>query len=118
MKLFKAIGYATNGIRHTSIYETNFKIHLFATLAIALAGLCLGISNAEWLVIIICCTLVLMAEMFNTALEAFCNCMTKERVPAIKIVKDVSAGAVLICSIGSLLIAAIIFIPKIVNLLN
>jgi diacylglycerol kinase len=118
MKFLQSLSHAANGIRHSSINETNFKIHLFATFAVMLSGFCLAISNAEWLVVIMCCMLVLMAEMFNTAIEVFCNCMVKEKMPAIKIVKDVSAGAVLVCSIGSLTIAAIIFIPKIILIIK
>ncbi len=115
MKFIKALGYAGNGIKHSSIYETNFRVHLFATFTVVLAGFCFAISNTEWLAVITCCVLVLTAEMFNTAIEVFCDCLVKETLPKIKIVKDVAAGAVLLTAIGSTVIGAVIFIPKIIE---
>lgn len=115
MKFLKSLSYAGNGIRHSSIHEINFRIHLFATFAVAVAGFCFAISSTEWLAVITCCTLVLTAEMFNTAIEVFCDCLVKESLPKIKIVKDVAAGAVLVTAIGSAVIGFVIFLPKIIH---
>jgi len=115
MKFLKALQYAGNGIRHASVHETNFRIHLFATFSVVLTGFCLAISSTEWLAIITCCMLVLMAELLNTAIEVFCDSVVKEPLPAIKIVKDVAAGAVLVTAIGSAIIGVIIFLPKIIH---
>jgi diacylglycerol kinase len=118
MKFLKSFSHAFNGIRHSSIYEINFRIHLFTTFAVVAAGFCFAISNSEWLAVITCCILVLSAEMFNTAIEVFCDCLVKESMPAIKIVKDVAAGAVLITAIGSTIIGIVIFLPKIIHQIN
>ena len=118
MNLLKSISHALNGIRYSSINETNFRFHLFATFTIVLAGFCFEMSSAEWLSVVICCMLVLAAEMVNTALETLCNCVTQGYSPAIKLVKDIAAGAVLLTSLGSLIVTAIIFTPKIIFLFN
>ena len=115
MKFLKSLRYALNGIRHSIFYEANFRIQLFATFAVMIAGYCFDISPIEWLVVIGCCMLVLAAEMINTAIEALCNYITDVSVPAIKVVKDVAAGAVLITAIGSAIIGMIIFLPRIIN---
>jgi diacylglycerol kinase len=57
-------------------------------------------------------------EMLNTALEKMCDLVTKDFHPLIKCIKDVSAGAVLVCAAGSLLTGTIIFLPKIIQLLK
>ncbi|MBC7423031.1 MAG: diacylglycerol kinase family protein, partial [Ferruginibacter sp.] len=54
----------------------------------------------------------------NTAIEKMCNIISTKFHPAIKFIKDVSAGAVLVCAIGSVLVGAVIFIPKIKHLLK
>jgi diacylglycerol kinase len=54
--------------------------------------------------------------MINSALEKLCDTVQPTYHPVIKIVKDVSAGAVLFASIISVAIAAIIFLPKIFSL--
>jgi diacylglycerol kinase len=117
-KLFRAFAYAGNGIRYSSINEVNFRIHLFSTFTVIVAGFCFNISGSEWLAVITCCMLVMAAEMFNTAIEAFCNCISPGTLPAIKIVKDVAAGAVLVTAIGSGIMGLLIFIPKIINAVN
>lgn len=62
--------------------------------------------------------LVLVLEMMNTALEYVCNLVTENYHPAVKVIKDLAAGAVLISAVGSVVIAFIIFLPKIVALIN
>ena len=117
-KLLKAFKYAGNGIRYCSIHEVNFTIHLFSTFAVVVGGFCFNISSTEWLAVVTCCMLVMAAEMFNTALEALCNSITRETLPAIKIVKDVAAGAVMVTAIGSSIIGTVIFLPKIIEALK
>ena len=51
-------------------------------------------------------------EMVNTAIENICDRITKEEDNAIRKIKDISAGAVLTLSICSVIVAMIIFIPK------
>ena len=60
--------------------------------------------------------LVLSLELMNTAIEKICDLISKDIHPVIKVVKDISAAAVLIAAIGSLFTGAIIFLPKLLNL--
>ncbi len=107
---------ALNGIVYALRSQKNFKIQLsFAVIAILLSAF-LGISITEWLSIIFCIFLVLAAECFNTALEVFCDFIHPQQNEKIKIIKDVSAGAVLILAIGALIVGSIIFLPKIYSL--
>lgn len=85
---------------------------------VIIAGFLFKISATEWIFIVLCSMLVLMLEMVNTALEYLCDTITTEYNPIIKVVKDVTAGAVLISAVGSVVTGAIIFLPKIINLLQ
>ena len=66
----------------------------------------------------ICIGSVLSAELMNTAVEELCNVVEKERHAGIKLVKDLSAAAVLVSSMAATAVGLIIFIPRFFYLLN
>jgi diacylglycerol kinase len=109
----KSFGFAINGIRYCFKNEFNFRIHFIATLVVLIVSIILSVSITEWMIIIACITSVLMAELFNTAIENLCNIIESNYHPQIKIIKDVSAAAVLIVAIAAAIIGLLIFIPKI-----
>ena len=78
-------------------------------------GVVLHISAMEWLFVAGCSMLVLSMELINTAIENVCNLISTEYHPLIKIIKDVSAAAVLVSAIGSIVTGSIIFLPKIIH---
>lgn len=114
MKLIKSFGYALKGINYCFKTQLNFRIHLLAIVVVVVAGFIFTITNTEWLFVLACCMAVLTAEMLNTAIEKLCDAVIKEQHPLIEIIKDTAAGAVLVSAAGSVMVAAIIFIPKII----
>ena len=112
-KRIKSFGYAFTGLFELIKSEPNARIHLVATLGVLIAGFLLGLSNAEWCVVLIVIALVWAAEAFNTVIEKLADHLFPEYHETARIVKDVSAGAVLICSIAALICGLIIFLPKI-----
>ena len=99
--------------------EPNNQIH-FIIASIALAGgFWLGISNLEWIAVILCIGLVLAAEALNTALEKLGDAIAPEKHDErIKMAKDISAAAVLIASLTALIVGGVIFIPRLIALLG
>lgn len=73
----------------------------------------LKISAAEWMVVLGCIATVLSFEMINSSIEKLCNLVHPTYHPAVKTIKDMSAGAVLFVAALSAIIGAIIFLPKI-----
>ena len=118
MKVFKSFVYAWHGMRYSYKTQLNFRIHLLVLAVVIIAGFVLQVNSTEWLFIIVCSMLVLSLELMNTSLEFLCDAVTTEIHPIIKIVKDVSAAAVLLAAAGSVVIGLIIFLPKILNLLK
>jgi len=104
---------AWNGITTFFTSEFNARIHLFSAVVVIAASFWFHISRLEFAIIIFCICLVLVTEMINTALEKAMDFISLEEHDAIRIVKDVAAGAVLVATIGAVVTAAIIFIPKI-----
>ena len=105
----KSIGFALTGLHTAWKYEFNMRIHCILTLIAIAAGICAKLSVLEWLILSLTITLVLFAELINTALEANVDLVTKEHRPEAKLAKDVAAGAVLITSLNALIVAWLLF---------
>src|SRR6186997_1700091 len=73
--------------------EPNARIHLLATVLVAIAGLWLGLSRDEWCLIVVAVALVWISEGLNSALEALADHVAPERHPLVGRAKDISAGA-------------------------
>jgi undecaprenol kinase len=114
MKIIRSFGFAVEGIKRCFITEINFKIHIGFSITALLLGWVLKISIAEWVTIIFCIGLVLAMEMMNTAIEALCNIVHQPFHPAIKKVKDIAAGAVLLIAVCSFIIGTVILLPKLI----
>ncbi len=118
MKFLKSFVFAGAGIKHCFKNELNFRVHILATALAVILGICLKISSVEWLFIIGCCMLVLGMEMLNSAIEKTCDLLHNGYHPLVKVIKDLAAGAVLVCALGSAITGAVIFLPKIFHQLN
>ena len=108
--------YAIKGIYHLFRYEHNAWIQAIAAFIIITLGFILHFSKTEWALIIICIGLVLMAEILNTAMELLVDLVSPEYNELAGKIKDLSAGAVLISSIVSLIVGLIVIIPKLLIL--
>ncbi|MDA6987305.1 diacylglycerol kinase family protein, partial [Escherichia coli] len=64
-----------------------------------------------WTVVVLCFGVVIAAELFNTAIERLVDLVSPERHPVAGQVKDIAAGAVLVCAVAAAIIGLIIFIP-------
>ncbi|MFT5859301.1 MAG: diacylglycerol kinase [Flavobacteriaceae bacterium] len=108
-KFFKGFAHAFRGIAITFRSELNFKVHVLALIVVVVAGCYFNISASEWTILILASMIVMGLEAVNTALEKLSNEVTEERKSSIRDIKDISAGAVLIASIGAVVIAGFIF---------
>ena len=95
--------------------ERNFKIQILVFAVVIAIGFFFGISKAEWISICLVSALVLSLEVINSAIEKVCNLYSIEKDEKIKIIKDISAGAVLIAALSAILIGALVFYPYLSN---
>ena len=112
----RSLRFAIHGIFQFFLRERNGQIQGVIALVVMAAGFFFGITKAEWLYVLICTALVISLEMLNSAIERVCNMYTTEFHPAIKIIKDVAAAAVLWSALISLIIGVIIFLPYVIHL--
>ena len=96
--------------------NVNVRIHVYIAAGAIIAGYLLGLSRVDYLILIVMVVLVISAEMINTAIEEMTNLITTEHRREAKIAKDVSAGMVLVSSIGAIVVGIIIFLPSILEM--
>lgn len=112
-----SVKFALEGVFVFFTTEKNGQRQLFVAVVALLAGWLFGISRGEWLWLVGSVTGVFAAEMVNTAIEKFCDLVTTEVRPEIKLIKDLSAGSVLLVAVGATIVGIIIFIPYVLALL-
>lgn len=105
----KSFVYALKGLKEFFGTQVNAWIEIAASLVVIIAGIYFDISANEWLAIIFCIGLVFVAEIINTAIEYLCNLVRPDFNPLAGKIKDLSAAAVLMASVISLIVAVIVF---------
>ncbi|MFN4145579.1 MAG: diacylglycerol kinase family protein [Runella sp.] len=113
--LFRSFGYAFEGIIALFLHENNARFHLLAASMVFVAGWYLGISATEWALVALAIAGVWGSEAFNTALEKLCDLVSPSFHPQIKVIKDLSAAAVLIWALAAVGVGLIVFAPKILD---
>jgi len=111
-KRIQSFKYAFNGLWFVLRHEHNFRIHLLTAVVAVLAGFYFDVTTMEWLAIVIIIALVLSLEIINSAIEKLADVVSPEKNEQIKVIKDMTAAAVLLVAMASLVVAALIFIPK------
>lgn len=113
-KIINSFKYAIEGFVSSFKTERNMKIHVLVMICVIVLGLVLKLSKIEWFICIILISLVISAELFNTAIETIVDMISPEKNDKAKLAKDISAAAVLTLAIGAVIIGVIIFISKII----
>jgi diacylglycerol kinase len=111
---FKSQGHARSGIKLIFKNERNFRIDLIIASVVILAGFAFQISYTDWIAISLVISMVFVAETINSAIEALCDTVSLDYKVNIKYAKDVSAGAVLVTALVSVVTGLIVFMPYLV----
>lgn len=114
--LYTSIKHACNGLSVFFKSERNGKIQAGISILVVIAAVYFKISRGEWIAVVSCCLLVMAIELMNTAIEKTCNKITPKYDKDIKVIKDISAAAVLLLSVLAVIVGLIIFIPYVSNL--
>lgn len=107
--LQKSFNDAIEGLIHAIRTQRNMKIHVLAAILVIMASLALDVSRAEFFLLLISITLVISAELMNTALEAAMDATTNHYHPLIKVAKNTAAAAVLVTAVNAVGVGVLIF---------
>ena len=114
----KGIIIAINGMFFLLKNEEAIKVQSFVFLIIIALGFYFEITIKEWIIHIILIGLILTTEALNTVAEKICDLINPKYDERIKLIKDISAGAVSFAVLSSLIILLIIYFPYIKQLIN
>lgn len=109
-KQLNSFRYAFEGIFSAIRTESHLRFHFVAAFYVFLFAALGEFTVTEWTTLVITVCLVIFAELVNTALEEVCDLYSKDFNLNIKRIKDVSAGAVLILSLGAAAVAVFLFL--------
>ena len=102
----RRLGFAFAGLGGALRTESSFRFHAVATAGVAVVLIWLKPAAYWWAIAALTVAAVLAAELVNTAVEHLADHLHPEQHPQIKVVKDCAAAAVLITSVGALVVAA------------
>ncbi|MGE8206207.1 diacylglycerol kinase family protein [Heyndrickxia sp. NPDC080065] len=117
-RFWSSFSFAFQGIFHALITERNFQFHSVVSVIVIIISFLLNISKIEWMFIILCIFGMLVLELINTAFERAVDLITNTYHPLAKQAKDVAAAAVFCYSVMTVIIGCIIFIPKLVRIID
>ncbi len=111
----RSTNYAIEGILYAAKTQRHLRYHFFCAAAVLLFSYILGVSRTEFLIIALSVIAILLAEMFNTAVEVIVDIISPDHSEKARIAKDIAAGAVLITAFGVAIIGYIILFPYLRN---
>lgn len=106
----ESFAHALAGVVHAFRTQRHMRAHLIIIGMVMLAALFLRIQAWETVALFVSIALVLLTELFNTALEMAVDLVTQRYHPWARIIKDVAAGAVLVASANAILVGLVVFL--------
>ena len=105
----KSFLFAIQGFRTAVVTERNIKVMLAVGALAVVAGLVLQIDLLSWAIILLCCAVVIMAELFNTAVETIVDLVSPEFHPLAGRAKDIAAAAVWFLSFVVAIVGVLVY---------
>ena len=103
---------AFRGLARAVRTQSSFAVHVGMAGAVVAAGALFRVSAVEWCLLAFAIGLVLMAEMFNTAIESLARAPGSRRHPRFRDALDMASAAVLLAAITAVIIGVIVFGPR------
>lgn len=110
--------YAAEGVMYALRTQVNMRIHVAVALLVIVAGLTLHISRLDWLFVCVAIAIVIVSELFNTAVEAAVDLISPDIHPLAKAAKDTAAGAVLLAAVFAVIIGIFVFYRPMLTLIS
>ena len=103
---------AFRGIARAVRRQSSFFVHLWVATAVVGSAVVLRVSLVEWCLLVGAIGVVLVAEVFNTAIESLAKALPVGRHPRIRDALDMAGGAVLLSAVAAAVIGAIVFLHR------
>ena len=111
----KSFLFAIQGFRTAVATERNIKVMLAVGACAIVAGLALQLDLLSWAIVLLCCGVVIMAELLNTAVETVVDLVSPEFHPLAGRAKDIAAAAVWVLSVIVAIVGVLVFANAIIS---
>ncbi len=108
----KSFKFALNGIKDAFKSEPNLRIHFLASFFVIVFAIYLKFTILEFSLLILTIFSVIILELVNTIVEKIVDLHSLEISEEARIIKDMSAGTVLLGAIMSVIVGLCLFLPK------
>jgi diacylglycerol kinase len=109
---------AFRGLRLAMRDQISFRVHAAFAVMVVIAAFLLKVGMAQWGLLLLCITMVLVAETFNTALEWMAQAIDCHENPQLGGALDIASAAVLISAIGAAAVGTTVFVFRLGVLLT
>ena len=106
------------GVATAFVSQRSFRLQASAAAVVVVSGLLLQVTLLEWAVLALTMSMVLAAEVFNSALEVAVDLACPAWCDQVRLAKDLAAGATLIAALGSVAVGTIVFTPRLLSALG
>jgi len=117
-KRLNSFRFAFAGVVELFRSQANAKIHLGFCILVLVVGCYFDLTATEWCLVVFAIVSVFSAEAFNTALENLTDLVSPGHHPLAGKAKDLAAAAVLMTAAGAAIVGTVIFLPKLLALLD
>ncbi|MDP8298614.1 MAG: diacylglycerol kinase [Candidatus Tantalella remota] len=107
-----SVNAALEGIVHALKSERNMRVHFLVGFLVLIAGIYFNFNFMEFMFLCFAVMFVLVAEMFNTAIEHAIDLISSDYNPLAKISKDIAAGAVFVSSVNAVIVGYILIVKR------
>lgn len=115
-RVLRSFKFSFDGLKYAYLHEQSLILHVLVMILVVTFGLVFKITPMQWVITLVMGALILVAELFNTSIEAVVDMVTEEYHPLAKVAKDTSSAA---CFVADLIAAGmwlVVFGPKIIAL--
>ena len=112
LKTINSFNHAIAGLIHAIRTQRNMQLHLTAAILVLVFSLLFELSRIELALVIISISLVIFAELINTAVEVIIDILSQDYSLKARIAKNISAAAVVIAAGNAVFIAYLVFFNK------
>ncbi len=115
--IINSFKYAFQGIKDALKSEPNLRFHFLVAIGMLTVALFLNFNMIEFTILLITICLIISLELINTVFEKVVDLHSTKISEEARVIKDISAGIVLIGSIISVIVGIFLFLPKILFLI-
>lgn len=115
---FKKFGDSFRGFGYAVATQNSFWAHISVAVAVFIAGVFLGVSAIEFMVLVLCISMVMAMELINTSVELLAKQVTDQESKLVKDSLDIASASVLASVLGSITIGLWILLPKFLGLFD